>query len=184
MTLNDLILRCEEADGADRELDAAIMFDLYAKPVGAHEADGGPTGYLWPEDNASWTFGHRFPGKNREWFAKVRNRRDIPRECPDCGSPFYRETLLIERDGALVLMNELRIPRLTASLDAAMSLVPTTVNGRNTFPLLHKIKADEWRAHIGIPGPVEQGTNGKGKTPALALTAASLRAIAANKEEG
>lgn len=107
--MKDLIARLEAASEGSRELDAEIMFDLYAKPVGK-KPDGGPSGYLWPEDNASWSFGLRFPGKDREWFTK-RRRGD-------------KETLLIERDGALVLMNDLRVPRLTTSLDAALTLVP------------------------------------------------------------
>lgn len=109
--LSELLLKVEHATEANRELDAEIMFDLYAKAVGRNEIDGGPTGYLWPEDNPSWNFGIRFPGKDRQFFTKNRNRVD-------------RETLLIERDGALVLMNALRIPSLTASVDAALTLLP------------------------------------------------------------
>lgn len=108
--LTDLKRRVEEATGPDRELDAAIMFDLFAKPVGS-KPDGGPSGYLWPEDNPSWNFGLRFPGKDRAWFARTRVRGDD------------EETLLIERDGALVLMNSLRVPRLTASIDATVALI-------------------------------------------------------------
>lgn len=104
--LSDLIDRVRVATGPDRELDAEIMFDLFATPVG-RKYDGGPTGYLWPEDNPSWSFGIRFPGKDRTWFKDVRKRID-------------GETLVIERDGANVLMNALRIPKLTASLDAAI----------------------------------------------------------------
>lgn len=100
--------------GPDREIDAQIMFDLFAKPVG-RKSDGGPTGYLWPEDNPSWSFGIRFPGKDRDWFKKHSREPDD-------------ETLLIWRDDAWVLMNALRIPRLTASLDASerlrMALLP------------------------------------------------------------
>jgi len=106
--LSDLISRARSATGPDRELDAEIMFDLFAVPVGKRD-DGGPTGYLWPEDNPSWSFGIRFPGKDRTWFKDVRKRID-------------GETLVIERDGANVLMNALRIPKLTASLDAAIEL--------------------------------------------------------------
>lgn len=106
--LSDLISRVRSATGPDRELDAEIMFDLFATPVG-RKYDGGPMGYLWPEDNPSWSFGIRFPGKDRTWFKDVRKRID-------------GETLVIERDGANVLMNALRIPKLTASLDAAIEL--------------------------------------------------------------
>jgi hypothetical protein len=120
--LLQLAERCEKAAGPDRELDAAIMFDLFAKPVGEHKADGGPTAYLWPEDSASWSFGIRFPGKGREWFTSGNKRKDF--RCAECGTHDKRETLLIERDGALVLMNELRVPPVTASLEAAMQLAP------------------------------------------------------------
>lgn len=104
--LRALLARVEAADGPSRELDAEVMFDLFAQPVGQRE-DGGPVGYLWTEDNPSWNFGMRFPNKDRDWFKEVRKRND-------------GETLLIERDGALVLMNALRIPKLTASISRRM----------------------------------------------------------------
>jgi len=120
--LSDLISRVRAATGPDRELDAEIMFDLFATPVG-RKYDGGPTGYLWPEDNPSWSFGIRFPGKDRTWFKDVRKRID-------------GETLVIERDGANVLMNALRIPKLTASLDAAIELCERVLpNARIKFDL-------------------------------------------------
>lgn len=50
-----------------RIINAEIMFDLFAKPVGVH-IDGGLCSYLWPEDNPSWSFGLRFPGRDRKWF--------------------------------------------------------------------------------------------------------------------
>jgi len=109
MSPAELIAALEAADAPSRELDAEAIFNLYAKPVGVSTIDGGPKGYLWPEDNPSWNLGLRFPGKDRDWFKKV--RRD-----PD------QETILIERDGALVLANALRIPRLTASIDASETL--------------------------------------------------------------
>lgn len=107
--LQALIERVEKLTGPDRCVDAEIMFDLFAKPVGKKD-DGGPMGYLWPEDNPSWSFGIRFPGKDREWFAQCRKRIE-------------GETLLVERDGAFVLMNSQRIPELTKSLDAATSVI-------------------------------------------------------------
>ena len=113
--LSDLIARVRSATGPDRELDAEIMFDLFAVPVGKKE-DGGPTGYLCSEDNLSWSFGIRFPGRDRAWFQGARNRTD-------------GETLVIERDGANVLMNALRIPKLTASLDAAVALCERVLPG-------------------------------------------------------
>lgn len=98
----------QESTGPDREIDAQVMFDLFAKPVGK-KSDDGPMGYLWPDDNPSWSFGIRFPGKDRNWF------KNHSREAGD-------ETLLIWRDNAWVLMNSLRIPPLTASIDATERL--------------------------------------------------------------
>ncbi len=111
MTREELIEALEKAEVPIRELDAEIMFECFAKPIGKKD-DGGPMGYLWPEDNPSWSFGIRFPGRDRAWFNTTRARKRDG------------ETLLIERDGALVLMNDLRIPKLTASIDAALTLVP------------------------------------------------------------
>ena len=105
--LEALLAQVEKAEGPDRELDGSIMFDLFAKPVGK-APDGGPRGYLWPDDNPSWSFGMRFPGKPREWFKP---------------STEDHEKILIERDGAFVQMNSLRIPALTASVDAAVSIM-------------------------------------------------------------
>lgn len=114
-TIPALIEKLRGLKGPDREVDAEIMFDLFAVPTGKKD-DGGPVGYLWPEDSPSWNFGIRFPGKDREWFDDVRKGSD-------------RETLLIERDGALVLMNSLRIPPLTASLDAVTALIERELPG-------------------------------------------------------
>jgi hypothetical protein len=123
MTRDELIAALEQATGPDRNLDAEIMFNLYATPVGKRE-DGGPMGYIWPENNPSWSFGIRFPGKDRAWFENIRKKKD-PRQ----------EILLIERDGAFVLMNELRIPTLTASIDAALTLVPDNEYGKTGYNL-------------------------------------------------
>ena len=156
--LSDLISRVEKASGPDRELDAEVMFDLYASPVGAHKKDGAPIGYLWPDDNPSWSFGIRFPGKDREWFKATRKRID-------------GETLLIERDGALVLMNRLRIPPLTASIDAALTLLP--LGYEYDLTNIYGVA----RVSVGLncePGPF-YGANECGSVP-LALLAAILRA--------
>ena len=106
MTILD---RLRSADIGSRELDAEIMFDLFAKPVGERK-DGGPVGYLWPEDNPSWNFGLRFPDSTKEQI--LTNRKHVD-----------GETLIIERDGANVLMNSIRIPLATTSIDAALALV-------------------------------------------------------------
>jgi hypothetical protein len=145
------------------------MFDLYAQPVGQHEVDRGPIGYLSSLDNPGWSFGLRFPGKPREWFKAERWALR--------GS----ETLLIERDGALVLMNSLRIPKLTASIDEALRLVPD----RHRWLLDKRPGAadrhDGYRAQVyreahpyasdGSDTPTHWGAS-----PALALCVAALRA--------
>ena len=154
--------RCKNATEADRELDTEIMFDACAVPVGTM-SDGGPRGYLWPSDNPSWSFGIRFPDKDREWFTKTR-------------SDGQKETLLIERDGALVLMNDLRIPRLTESLDAITALIARELpdyawlRKGETYMTVYRRPADDktWARHIDAPGA----------TPALALCAAFCRAMA------
>ena len=69
-----------------------------------------------------------------------------------------------------------RPPAFSASIDAAMTLVP-----ENGFPLLNKVKADEWHAHIGT-GSKRINSSSKGKAGALALTAAALRARAMEVE--
>lgn len=153
--------RVEALDGPDREVDAEIMFDLYAKPVGLLKGDGGPRGYLWPEDDPSWSFGIRFPGRDRGWFAKQRQAGD-------------GERLLIERDGALVLMNCLRVPLLTASIDAAKQLVP---EGWLVEHLNELGGAGGCFCSLGNPGTSQNVISDAGaRTMALALTAAALRA--------
>jgi hypothetical protein len=158
--------RCKNATASDREIDAAIMFDAFAVPVG-QMSDGGPRGYLWPSDNPSWSFGIRFPGKDRDWFAKQRQGDE-------------KETLLIERDGALVLMSDLRVPALTASLDVITALIARELpdyawlRKGETYMTVYRRPADDktWARHIDAPGA----------TPALALCAAFCRAKAARAE--
>lgn len=107
--MTTLLARLEAATGPDRELDAEIVFDAFAVPTGKHKIDGGPVGYLWPQDDPSWALGIRFPGQTRDWFREI--RKDRP-------------SLVIERDGALVLMNDARVRPYTASVDAALSWMP------------------------------------------------------------
>lgn len=155
-----LAARVEALTGPDREVDAEIMFDLFAKPVGRKE-DGGPSGYLWPKDNPSWSFGIRFPGKDRNWFASCRRHG--------------KETLLIERDGALVLMNDLRIPPLTASIDAVMALIQENLPAVACTVSLQPVDTLRGYAWVQIEGHLIQSW---AATPALALLAAFLRALA------
>ena len=159
MTILD---RLRSADIGSRELDAEIMFDLFAKPVGERK-DGGPVGYLWPEDNPSWNFGLRFPDSTKEQI--LTNRKHVD-----------GETLIIERDGANVLMNSIRIPELTASIDAALALVERML--------------PEWQIYIGIMreanggcvaqvAPNQDATMVKGKTAPLAILTALFTALEA-----
>ena len=114
--LSGVIERLEKATVPDREIDAEIMFDVFATPVGKHKEDGGPIGYIRLDDQPSWNLGLRFPGKDREWFAATRKQ-------------IKGETIIIERDGAHVLMNSLRIPELTGSVDAAIALAERVLPG-------------------------------------------------------
>ena len=167
--LDDLLRRVEAATGPDREIDAAVMFDLFAKPVGARD-DGGPTGYLWPEDNPSWSFGIRFPGKDREWFTAARQKID-------------GETLTIWRDDAWVLMNSLRIPPLTASVDAALALAERVLPG-----CMWRVGFDpddgSMKAEIVTAAPRCVSVRANHDTPALAICAAVLRAIRHDARDG
>jgi hypothetical protein len=70
------------------------------------------------------------------------------------------------------------IPAFTGSIDAAMGLVPEGWAGRNVFPFVSRQKLTLWQAGIGVPGPPLKGTSAYAATPALALTAAALRARA------
>lgn len=162
VALRDAVEKCT---GPDREIDAQIMFDLFAKPVGK-KSDGGPTGYLWPEDNPSWSFGIRFPGKDRDWFKKHSREPDD-------------ETLLIWRDDAWVLMNALRIPRLTASLDASerlrMALLPDLA-----FSITRH--AAEWAVHWIQPGTGE-GRSVLHPVESIARTLAVLNALIGKERE-
>lgn len=63
-------------------------------------------------------------------------------------------------------------PRFTASLDAAMSLVP------EGYPQISKVSADAWQVNIGFANRAK-GIVTRAATPALALCAASLLARAA-----
>ena len=95
-----LLLASKRATGPDRELDGRVMFAMFAKPCGER-------GYLWPEDDASWAFAFRFQKSSKE----ARKRID-------------GETIEWEReDGSWILMNSLRVPPLTSSLDATVALV-------------------------------------------------------------
>lgn len=162
--LSSLIARLEKAEGPDRELDAEIVFDMFATPVGKHKEDDGPIGYIRLDDQPSWNLGLRFPGKDRSWFAATRKQ-------------IKGETLLIERDGAFVLMNSLRIPELTASIDAAVSLAERVLPGwmRSMTTGLGHTAAYVRDKSILDPSKIEG--EGYHATPAIALVLATLRAL-------
>lgn len=161
--LLSLAARVEALTGPDREVDAEVMFDLCAAPVGQHKEDGGPIGYIWPTNDPSWNLGLRFPGRDRAWFGATRKK-------------IKGETLLIERDGAYVLMNSQCVPTLTASVDAVLALIQRDLPG--------------WSGGLLFPGtPTVNLYNAAGDTitvqaatPALALLSAALRAKAAQQQ--
>lgn len=169
-TTTDLVKRLEAGD-TGREIDAEIMFDFFAKPVASR---GRIKAYLWPEDSPSWSFGLWCEPDRREKIIAARKHHD--------------ETLLIERDGGLVLMNSLRVPNLTTSLDAAVALVERVRPGA-------WIQIDGPRKYLEIPTPVPNRWRGVvepwdgkserigwGSTPAAALIAALLKAKGAGDE--
>ena len=153
-----ILNRLRSAESGSRELDAEIMFDLFAKPVGERK-DGGPVGYLWPEDNPSWNFGLRFPDSTKEQI--LTNRKHVD-----------GETLIIERDGANVLMNSIRIPLATTSIDAALALVDKMLPGwfYRVCPKYCELTHPKYRA---------KDVDGHGATPALAILTALFTALEA-----
>lgn len=103
--LGGLIDQVEEGDGPDRLLDGKIMFYLFAQPAGAR-------GYVWPDDMPGWTFAYHM-----KHSAKLDRYRDI--ETIEWRIP----------DGSWILMNHLRVPALTGSLDAALKLLRDALPG-------------------------------------------------------
>ena len=158
---SDLIAKLEALDGPSREVDAEIVFDAFATPVGKHKYDDGPIGYIDMADQPSWNLGLRFPGKDRDWFFS-------------CRKQIKGETLLIERDGSYVLMNSLRVPELTSSLDSAVALVERLLPGWQ-FGI-------EWRreANGGVTAwcaANDDASRVRGASPAIALLIATLKAL-------
>ena len=93
------------------DLIGEIMFDFFAEPIGQHKS-GGPMGYVWPDDNPSWNFAIRFPGQTREWFD--RDKRDT------------EPKVVIWRDDAWVLVNTMRLMKITTNFDDAIKLIGDT----------------------------------------------------------
>lgn len=175
--MTDLITRLSKLDAPDREVDAEIVFDLLATPVGKHKEDGGPIGYINLADQPSWNLGLRFPGKDKAWFAASRKQ-------------IKGETLLIERDSAYVLMNSIRVPELTASVDAAIALAARVLPGWRVENLCEwenetLRSRGPWTCDLRKNGenffsPLK-GKCGNAPSPAIALCIALLRAKEASK---
>ncbi len=163
--LLELAERLEAAEKGSRELDAEIMFDLFATPAGEHEL-GGPRFYLDPEDDPSWCFGLRFPGKSKDWIVGTRKK-------------LRAETLVIERDGANVLMVSPRVPDLTTSLDAALALADRVLPAP-VFWEMHTNKVAPHLYHANV-GRSERTWLGSNRRPALAFCAALLKAKASEE---
>lgn len=72
------------------------------------------------------------------------------------------------------------VPRYTASIDAAMQLVPCSWKLRQMH--FNAPCADDRKWHLNLRGGKEGGDRfvGRGSTPALALSAAALRARSAS----
>lgn len=168
-----LVDRLSKLDAPDREVDAEIVFDLIATPVGHHKEDGGPTGYIDLADQPSWNLGMRFPGKDKAWFAATRKQ-------------IKGETLLIERDSAYVLMNSIRVPELTASVDAAIALAERVLPFTHLVSTYHDDMACSVKIHCcpeGLSGEWKFDVKGDHEHLAVAYCIAILRAIALLRAE-
>lgn len=152
--LQGLLARVREAKGEDRELDGRIMFGLFAKPCSDH-------GYIWPEDDPSWSFALRFEVSSKEARKGIR-----------------RETIEWQQeDRSWILMNSLRVPKLTASIDAAVGLVERMIPPECDWVV------DRWgNASLGYVHHVNSGDDLASKKPAMALLAALLAALIAIEE--
>ena len=68
------------------------------------------------------------------------------------------------------------LPCYTSSIDAALTLVPAEIDGRNVFPQISKVTVTRWDCHLGAPGPKARGVIASATTPAIAIVIAALRA--------
>lgn len=127
LSIPDIIAALEGGSGPDRQLDAEIMFSLFAKPVQAN-----PRMYLWPEDNPSWSFGIAFPDKDEAWIKATRAKSG-------------EETLVVHRGGVPILMNSLRVLQVTRFIDAATQLLRHVVqDDRDNFGRVMIAGASRW----------------------------------------
>jgi hypothetical protein len=147
MTMKELAERCEQATGPDRELD--MLIDCALKGViPIYPTEGHPmTPGRGGRIEAAGTF------ELLGWIDPGEVQRNF--------SPYGGED---------------RYPRYTASLDAAMSLVP---EGRGLIYKRHGIK-NVWRVQIHS-GDETTFIEGDAATPALALCAAALKARASQE---
>lgn len=106
MDLADLIDRVESGASTDRVLEGQIMFALFAKPCGG-------MAYLWPEDNPSWVFAMRSSQSMKA------ARAGIEGETIEWRLP----------SGDWILINNLRVPPITTSLDAALKVLRDALPG-------------------------------------------------------
>lgn len=166
--LSDLIRRVEAGEGPDRILDGEVMFRLFAKPVG-------DKGFLWPEDNPSWSFAIAFKEPVSEKTKK---------SCPD------KEWIEFQHeDGRWILMNSLRVPPLTSSLDAVATLMERGLPEWRSLdcnswqmPSVCSVQIDAGPRNVfGVPLHVGRG---RANTEPRARLAAILRAVQSQKEGG
>ena len=154
MTLSDLITAVERAEGPSREIDGKVMFTLFAKPAG-------PRAFLWPEDDPSWSFAGKFDHSTKE----------ARKHC--------EETIEWQQsDGSWILMNSLRVPELTASIDAVVALIRREMSGASYGFTNEPPSAVFARVNMtyGASGDADHITE------ALALLLAFLRAARARQE--
>lgn len=157
-----LLARIQALTGGDREVDGRIMFELFAKSCS-------PRGFIWPEDNPSWSFALTFSEPVSE-AVKARARRDAARE-HETPKEWIEWQL---PDGRWLLMNDLRVPRLTESLDAALALVERVRPNARWFIG----RADGYYEAEVQPAPSGLTFGAEGRsTPALALLAALLKSV-------
>lgn len=163
-----LAARVEAAEGPDRELDRAIGFaiglgvekerKLYVEMGAAMWVPTPELKGLTPYDRA------RGSTVRSEWVKGSRGRKG-----------HYQDVRWGACDGPMPLTNS---PVFTASLDAAMTLVPEIRNTMDVFSVEcwtgNGIHAPHVRASAWVPGAKRTYA----ATPALALTAACLRARA------
>lgn len=148
------LARRVEAGESGRALDGQIMFSLFAKPVGSRA-------YLWPEDDPSWSFALRTTESSVP-FRK--GQETVEWECDD---------------GSWILMNSLRVPRLTTSLDAIEALrerlLPSSVLSVFSWN-------DGFGARLLRPGGDRKAVHVFAPTETATRLAALLYAVAAKVE--